>query len=250
LRKAIIYFILFTLLLVCWHTASIKNNNLRLLISNPVLSLQYFQAHSSNIFKAFFYTAIESFLGFLIAVLFSFILVFICLLNRKLFEFILPLMIVSQVIPIITLAPLFIVLLGIGLKSKIAMATLLCFFPIFVNLAAGVNSVEKNFQNLFDMYNASRLVKIKKLFFPLATPYIFSGLKISSTLAVVGAIVAEFNGAEIGLGKNLFLAAKRLDAELMINSIFFSCLLGGIFYLMVFFLEKHIGKWYIKKQKQ
>lgn len=250
MKKIIIYFILFVLLLFWWQYATVGNNNLRLLISNPVQSFQYFQTHSSNIFNAVFYTATESFLGFLIAILFSFILVFICLLNRKLFEFILPLMIVSQVIPIVTLAPLFIVLLGIGLKSKIAMATLMCFFPIFINLATGVNSIEKNHQNLFDMYNASRFVKIKKLFFPLATPYIFSGLKISSTLAVVGAIVAEFNGAEIGLGKNLFLAAKRLDAELMINSIFFSCLLGGLFYLTVFLLEKRIGKWYINNQKQ
>jgi len=238
------------MLLLWWQYATNDNNNLRLLISNPSLSFKYFQSHSSLIFESAGYTAYESLAGFLVAILFSFVLVFICLLNRKLFELILPIMIVSQVIPIVTLAPLFIVLLGIGLKSKIAMATLMCFFPIFVNLATGVNSISKDYHNLFNIYNASPLTKIKRLYFPLSTPYIFSGLKVSSTLAVVGAIVAEFNGAEVGLGKNLFLAAKRLDAELMINSIFFSCLLGGLFYSVIFLIEKRIGKWYLKNQNQ
>ncbi len=250
MKKAILYTIITLLLLLCWQFATFENNNLKLLISNPSQSFQYFQSHSSLIFESVGFTAYESLSGFLIAILFSFVLVFICLLNRKLFEFVLPIMIVSQVIPIVTLAPLFIVLLGIGLKSKIAMASLMCFFPIFVNLATGVNSIEKNYHNLFNIYNASPSVKIKRLYFPLATPYIFSGLKVSSTLAVVGAIVAEFNGAEVGLGKNLFLAAKRLDAELMINSIFFGCLLGGLFYIIVFLIEKRIGKWYINNQKQ
>ena len=250
MKKAIAYIVFSLLLLLWWQYVTEGNNSLLLLISNPLQSFQYFQSHSSLIFESLAYTAYESFAGFLVAILFSFLLVFICLLNRKLFEFILPIMIVSQVIPIVTLAPLFIVLLGIGLKSKIAMATLICFFPIFVNLATGVNSISNNYHNLFNVYNASPLVRIKRLYFPLATPYIFSGLKVSSTLAVVGAIVAEFNGAEVGLGKNLFLAAKRLDAELMINSIFFSCLLGGLFYVIVFLIEKRIGKWYINNQKR
>ena len=233
-----------------WQLATINNSNLRLLISNPLQSVQYFKTHITLIFESVLYTAYESILGFLVAIIFSFILVFICLLNKKFFEFILPIMIVSQVIPIVTLAPLFIVLLGIGLKSKIAMATLMCFFPIFVNLATGVNSINKDYHNLFNTYDASPLFKIKRLYFPLATPYIFSGLKVSSTLSVIGAIVAEFNGAEVGLGKNLFLAAKRLDAELMINSIFFSCVLGSLFYLLVLLIEKRMGKWYLNNQNQ
>ena len=250
LKKIIFYLILSILILSWWQFATIDNSNLRLLISNPAMSFEYFQTHSIVILESVGYTAYESLAGFTVAIVFSFLLVFACLLNKKLFEFILPIMIVSQVIPIVTLAPLFIILLGIGFKSKIAMAALMCFFPIFVNLATGVNSINRDYHNLFNIYNASAFAKIKRLYFPLATPYIFSGLKISSTLAVVGSIVAEFNGAEVGLGKNLFLAAKRLDAELMINSIFFSCLLGGLFYLLVFLIEKRVGRWYLSNQKQ
>ncbi len=249
MKNIIFYFLLIISLLLIWHFATFDNTHLKLLISNPFDSFKYFLNECDNILIATAYTGLESVLGFLIAVITSFVLVIICLYNYKLFELILPLMIVSQVIPIITLAPLFIILLDIGLKSKVAMAALMCFFPIFVNMASGVNSVEKNYLNLFSIYNSSKTKKIFHLLFPLATPYIFSGLKISSTLAVIGAIVAEFNGAELGLGKNLFLSAKRLEAELMINSIFFSCILGASFYLMIYSFERRIGKWYIKDQK-
>ena len=70
-----------------------------------------------------------------------------------------------------------------------------------------------------------------------------AGLKISATLAVIGAIVAEFNGAEIGLGKNLFLAAKRLEPDLMMSSLLLSTLLGVVFFGTIYFIEKKIINW-------
>ena len=71
-----------------------------------------------------------------------------------------------------------------------------------------------------------------------------AGLKISATLAVIGAIVAEFNGAEVGLGKNLYLAAKRLEPDMMMNSLLLSTLLGGVVYLCISMIENKLGKWY------
>ena len=74
-------------------------------------------------------------------------------------------------------------------------------------------------------------------------PSIMAGLKISATLAVIGAIVAEFNGAEMGLGKNLFLAAKRLEPDLMMSSLLLSTLLGGMFFGLIYYIEKKIINW-------
>jgi NitT/TauT family transport system permease protein len=96
------------------------------------------------------------------------------------------------------------------------------------------------------IYNASKTQIIYRVYFPLSTPHIISGLKIAATLAVIGAIVAEFNGTEIGLGKNLFLAAKRLEPELMMSSLILSSVLGGSLYALIYFLELRIGKWYLK----
>ena len=77
-------------------------------------------------------------------------------------------------------------------------------------------------------------------------PQIMAGLKVAATLAVIGAIVAEFNGTEIGLGKNLFLAAKRIEPELMMSSLLLSALLGGFLYLSIYLIEYIFGKWYLK----
>lgn len=96
------------------------------------------------------------------------------------------------------------------------------------------------------IYGATTTQKIRHMYFPLALPNIMSGLKIATTLAVIGAIVAEFNGADVGLGKNLFLAAKRLEPELMMTSLILSSLLGGGLYISIVLIEKKIGKWYLK----
>jgi ABC-type nitrate/sulfonate/bicarbonate transport system permease component len=247
MKKSILYILLITLLILLWELCTKNNSNLRLLISSPSTSFSYFKLNFGFLFEALKYTALESILGLLFALLISFVFMYVCLRIPKLFDFVLPVMIISQVIPVVTLAPLFIVLFGIGLISKIAMAILMCFFPIFISLASGVKSIDEDYINLFSIYNANASTKIMKLYLPFSLPFLFSGLKVSSTLAVIGSIIAEFSGAEYGLGKNLFLSSKRLDAELMINSIFLSCVLGGAFYFLIIILEKYFGKWYLKK---
>ncbi len=73
-----------------------------------------------------------------------------------------------------------------------------------------------------------------------------TGLKVSSLLSVIGAIVGEFNGADVGLGKNLYLAAKKLEPELMVNSLFLSAIIGFLLYGSIIWVEHVFGKWYIK----
>jgi NitT/TauT family transport system permease protein len=222
------------------------SDKVRLLVSSPLLVLDFFKINISKLLEATFYTFIEAFAGLLIATTFSFTMMVICLYVPKLMKYVLPVMVVSQIIPLITLAPLFIILFGLGIESKIMMATLMCFFPIFVNFSNGIKLISKNIQELMFVYNATNLDKIRYMYFPLALPSIISGLKIASTLAVIGAIVGEFNGTEIGIGKNLFIAAKRLEPELMMSSLFLSSLLGGLFYISIVLIEKKFGKWYLK----
>jgi NitT/TauT family transport system permease protein len=114
-----------------------------------------------------------------------------------------------------------------------------------MNLLSGINSISTSIRELVFLYNGSNWFKIFKVSFPLSLQSIFTGLKISATLSVMGAIVGEFNGADIGLGKNLYLSAKRLEPELMMNSLLLSFLLGALLYLIVWRLEKVFGKWYL-----
>ena len=133
-----------------------------------------------------------------------------------------------------------------GLLSKIAMVVLMCFFPIFINFSAGVTSVPQTTHDLLYIYNSGKIFKIFKVIIPLSTPYIFTGLKVSTTMAIMGAIVAEFVGAKDGLGKNLYLAPKNANPELMICSIVLTTLLGWCLFKIVEITEKKVGYWYYK----
>ncbi len=228
-----------------WEYFGHASITMRLLLSSPSLVATYFMNNSEPLLTASFYTFVESILGLTVAIAFTFLIMCICFYFPKLLQIVLPTMVISQVIPLISLAPLFIMVLGLGITSKMAMAVLLCFFPLFVSFASGYVAIPRSVNELMYIYAAPRWFRILHVNIPLSLPSIFAGLKISATLSVIGSIVAEFNGAEYGLGKNLFLAAKRLDPELMIASIIISSTIGGFLYGVVTALEKRIGRWYL-----
>lgn len=243
MKNKILYILLSVLLLAAWQYFGSTSQTARLLLSSPSLVAEYFGGNYASLLQATQTTLIEAALGLLIAVIFSFGIMILCFYYPKLMDFVLPIMITSQVIPLIVLAPFFIILMGIGLWSKIAMAALMCFFPIFVNFAQGYKAISQNIHELMHIYNAGTWTRMRQVYFPLSMPSIMAGLKISATLAVIGAIVAEFNGAEVGLGKNLFLAAKRLEPDLMMSSLVLSTLLGVLFFGTIYFIEKKIINW-------
>jgi len=243
-KKSYIYYtILAVAVILIWHYSA-KSNNVRLLISSPKLVYDYFLGQHAMLLNATWVTFYEAFLGLLLAVMISFLTMTLCLYIPKLMKYFLPIMIICQVIPLITLAPFFLIWLGIGPGSKIAMAAVICYFPIFINFANGVRLISDNIHELLFINNATKTQAITKVFIPLALPNIMTGLKIASTLAVIGAVVGEFSGAEIGLGRNLFITAVRIDPELMMSSLLLSSLLGGVMFVLIYLLEKKLGKWY------
>ncbi len=244
----ILLVVLAGLLLLIWEFAA-RGTDAELFISFPSKIVAFLVKNISFLLQSTAVTLVESLIGLIIATLFSFALMVLCFYFPKLMDIVLPLSVTSQVIPLITLAPLFALIFDIGLTAKIMMAALLCFFPIFINFANGVNLIPKSITELMQIYNISTTQKIIKFYFPLSLPSIMQGLKVSSTLAVIGAIMAEFCGAKIGLGKNLYLATKRLNPELIMSSIVLSAVLGGLLYVLVVLIENKLGYWY-KQNKQ
>ena len=238
MKNRYLYIVVFVIILSGWQYFGETNNTVRLLISSPSNVIAYFGKEYSGLLAATGTTLIESLLGLLIATSFSFGVMILCFYVPKFLNFIMPLMIGSQVVPLIVLAPFFILLLGIGLSSKVAMAALISFFPIFVNFGTGIKAIPNEINEFAHINKTSTWRKIKSIYFPLSLPSIFAGLKIAATLSVIGAIVAEFTGAKIGLGKNLFLSAKRLEPELMMTSLLLSTLLGAMMFGLIIVLEK------------
>lgn len=111
-----------------------------------------------------------------------------------------PLIVASQAIPIVAIAPLLTIWFGYGLTPKIVTSILIVFFPILINVATGLRSIEPNLHDLMRSLQANRRQMFTKLEFPAALPLILSGLKVGATLSVIGAIVGEFVNSDKGLG--------------------------------------------------
>lgn len=234
-------------LALVWELAARSSSTVRFLISSPSLAANFGAENYAALLNALAMTSFESIAGLLVATIFGSGSMIACLFWEPLRRWIEPPIVASQVVPLVSLAPFFIIAFGFGPSSKVAMAATICFFPIFVNLASGVKSIPTAVTDLAFVYGLRPSRQIFGVLLPLATPSLFSGLKIAATLSVIGAIVAEFNGAETGLGKNLYLAARRLEPELMICSLALASLVGGVLYYTIAVLERRFGFWYLNQ---
>jgi len=147
-----------------------------------------------------FATLQEAFIGFFIAIIFAIILAIMMdnvkLINKAIY----PLLVVSQTIPIIALAPLFVIWFGFGKLPKIIVVVLVCFFPIVISLLDGLSSADKDILNLLKSMGANRLQIFKIVKFPGALVNFFSGLRIAATYSIMGAVIGEWLGGKEGLG--------------------------------------------------
>jgi NitT/TauT family transport system permease protein len=124
-----------------------------------------------------------------------------------------PFLIVLQITPKVAIAPLFIIWLGYGIQSKVAIAISISFFPVVINTIAGLRAVDSELLEMMDAFCATRWQTFHRVKLKMALPYIFAGLNVGMALAVIGAIVAEFVGSTKGLGYLILQANFKLDTE-------------------------------------
>jgi NitT/TauT family transport system permease protein len=145
-------------------------------------------------------TLSETLLGFLVGTTLAFLFGTVIALSRPVEYFLYPFIVMFQSMPKVALAPLIIVWFGLGLTSKVVNAALVAFFPLMVNTIVGLRSAEEDKVNLMKSLAATKRQIFWMLQLPNAMPYIFAGLEIAMIFALIGAIVAEFVGAQSGLG--------------------------------------------------
>ena len=147
--------------------------------------------------------------------------------------------------PIIGIAPILVMWFGFGWQSKAAVVAVMVFFPILVNTVQGMKMSDKIHRDLMQTYNASYLQTLFKLRLATAMPFIFNGLKICTTLALIGAIVAEFFGSPIrGMGFRISTEAPRFALDMVWAEITVAAIAGSFFYGGVVLLEKWITFWH------
>ena len=145
-------------------------------------------------------TLLETFIGLAIAISLAVILAILmdAFANFKIAIY--PLLVLSQTIPVIVLAPIFIIYFGFGITPKIIIVVLMCFFPIVVNFADGLQEVDQNIVNLICSYGANKLQIYSIVKIPAAIPSLLSGLRIAATYSITGAVVGEWLSSQSGLG--------------------------------------------------
>ncbi|MBD8070110.1 ABC transporter permease [Bacillus sp. PS06] len=191
-------------------------------------------------------TMLESVIGFLFSAVIG-ILVSILLASSKILErSIYPYAIILQTIPVVAVAPIIVIWFGAGYNSIVVISFLVGFFPVISNTLMGLNSVDKNMDELFTLYNASNWQKMWKLRLPAAMPFIMAGLKVSCTLTIVGAIVGEYvagiGGGKGGLGYSITVAAIQVKTAYLFACGIAAAILGVSFYLLVSFISNLILK--------
>lgn len=189
-------------------------------------------------------TLLETVLGILLATLFGLAMALLLDVSSWMRRTVYPLLVTSQTIPMIALAPLLLIWIGYDIRSKLIVVIIYCFFPIAVAVADGLASVEPELINLLRSMRATRWQILWMVRLPAAMPSFFSGLRIAATYSVVGAIFGEYVGAEKGLGIYMQRATNSFATAQVFAAIVVTAVLSLLLFGLVSLIERIALPWY------
>ncbi len=208
------------------------------LLPPPSIVVASMRAHASLLLGHGLVTTLEMVLGYALSIVVGIPLALAIFIWPPFSRSVFPLLISSQAMPKVAIAPLLLVWFGFGLLPKVLIAFLIAFFPIVINTAVGLASIEPEKIHLARSMGFGAGATFLKIRLPNALPAIFGGLKISITLAVVGAVVGEFVGGDAGLGYLLMVANGSMDTPLLFAGIVGLTILGVALFLLVELAER------------
>lgn len=219
------------------------------LVPSPGLMLQTLVTDAGMLGMALLVTLKITLLSFLVATLLGVLISFVFVQSRLIETALFPYAVLLQVTPIVAIAPLIIIWVKDPTASLVLCATLVALFPIISNTTLGLRSVDPDLQAYFKMNRATRLQTLVRLRVPSALPYFFGGLRISSGLALIGAVVAEFvagtGGAATGLAYQILMAGYQLNIPRMFAALLLISLTGvALFVLMAWATRAALGSWH------
>lgn len=188
-------------------------------------------------------TAIEAVSGFLAGNLAA-IAIATLFVHRKDVEMaFFPIVVLVNSIPVVAKAPILMLLLGTGMAPKIAIAAVICFFPTLVNMVRGLEAASPQAMELMHVLSASKWEVFIRMRLPTSIPYLFSALKIAASTAVVGAIVGEWIGSQVGIGALIIQATYNFDSALLYATVFTGSAFSVLFFLTIRLIERLCARW-------
>ncbi len=233
----------FTVIVILWQGYVDLAHVSQIVLPSPLDIMRASWQRSDLLLRETVPTTLESLYGFALAVVIGIPLA-VCVANSRILNLTLyPILIATQSVPKVAVAPIILVWFGLGMQSKLAIAFLVAFFPIVVDTATGLQATPPGLMELARSLRASRWQTFWKVQFPAALPFIFSGAKVAVTLAVIGAVIGEFVGSIDGLGNLLLSANSQLDGPLAWAALVWLSLLGIVLFLGVILAERLLMPW-------
>ncbi|WP_413645686.1 ABC transporter permease [Marinococcus sp. PL1-022] len=203
----------------------------------------------SSLLNALSVTILESIIGFVLSVVGGVSAAILMASSKWVERSLYPYAVILQTIPVVAVAPIVVIWFGSGMNSIVIITFLIGFFPMLSNTLIGLNATDKDMINLMKLYKASRMQVMWKVRVPYALPYITAGLKISCTLAVIGAIVGEYvsgiGGGDGGIGYAITVSAARMETAYLFACGIAASLLGIVFFLLINAFSKWVlGSWH------
>ena len=236
----------FVAILVAWQLIGLRVP--RYLFPTPLATAHELVVRAPLLGQHALVTLREIVLGFLLGVAVSVPCALLVAFSRAVERVVMPVLVFTQLIPKIALAPLFIIWFGFGLFPKVFMTFLLSFFPIIIDAVVGFRSLDPEIVYLTRSMGLGPWSAFVKVRLPHALPNIFAGLKVAITLATVGAIIGEFVGSDRGLGYLLLVAGGDLRTELLFATLAVLTAIGLLLYYLMALLERVAIPWHVSRR--
>jgi NitT/TauT family transport system permease protein len=230
-------------LLLCWQIASTKSGISHAILPAPSEVLQAFEQYHSQLAEHALHTVVTSLIGFFLALVGGILLGLAVGASPTVYSGIYPLLVAFNAIPKVALLPLFVLWCGIGVFPAILTAFSLAFFPIVVNVATGLATIEPEMEDVMRALGARRDEILLKVGIPRSLPYLFASLKVAITLAFVGSVISETVASNEGIGVLMMAASARFEVSLVFAGIVVIAALAIAFYGICSLIESRMAHW-------
>lgn len=231
------------LIFLSWSLISFFEILPKFLLPTPYQVFKVFITDFNILIEHLAFTVFEALLGILISIILGFLFSILMDRFKFIYDLFYPIIIISQTIPTIAIAPIIVLWFGFGILPKILLIVSTCFFPITISILTGINAIDKDFLRLMDSMDSNYLNTLLFVKIPYSLKSFFSGLKIAVSYSVVAAVVAEWLGGEKGIGVYMIKVKKAYAFDKMFASIIIISVTSIILVMFVKFLEKKIIYW-------
>lgn len=230
-------------IIIIWEAATKLFNVPIYKLPGPSSIIKVFKTTWRLILSHTYITVFEAMVGLLISIVVGLVFAFFMSRWKIIRRILYPLMVISQTVPIIALAPLILIWFGFGVFPKILIVVLVCFFPISMNVTEGLISADKDMIDLMKVMGASQYKIFKEVKLPSALPQFFAGLKIAATYSIMGAVIGEWLGAKSGIGIFMTRSIASHRADMLFAAVTVVVILSIGIFKIVEIAEKIIIPW-------